>query len=96
MGGTRRDHHVVDLVRDAVEESRQRVRVIGVEGGNALRLDARGCKPQSFVIAPGENDLSALVARPASGFEPDSGAAADDDDGLPGQLRLADGWERLR
>ena len=40
-------------------------------------------------IAAGEDDGGALGARPAGGFEPDPGAAADHDDGLPGQFRFA-------
>jgi hypothetical protein len=40
-------------------------------------------------IAAGQDDAGALGAGSAGGFEPDAGAAADHDDGLPGQFRFA-------
>jgi hypothetical protein len=40
-------------------------------------------------VAGGQNDLGAFGAGPAGRLEPDACAAADHDDGLPGQFRPA-------
>jgi hypothetical protein len=40
-------------------------------------------------VAAGQHYAGALGASPAGRLEPDPGAAADHDDGLPGQFRLA-------
>jgi hypothetical protein len=41
-------------------------------------------------IAADEDDVGALAAGASSGFQPDTGAAADNDDGLAEQLPLAE------
>ena len=53
---------------------------------------------EALGIAAGEDDLGALGACAPGGLEPDAGAAADDDDGLAEQFRLAElgGRPRLR
>jgi hypothetical protein len=85
------DQHVVDRVGKPVEEPLQRCRVGGVEGGGAPRVDIAGCSLEPLGIAAGEDDVGALTAGAAGGLEPDSGAAADEDDGLAEQLPLAPG-----
>ena len=42
---------------------------------------------QALGVAAGEDDVGPFGAGPAGGLEPDAGAAADHDDGLPEQ-----GW----
>ena len=87
------DHHVVDRGRQVSEESFQRSRIIGVEGGGAQRADlARGAL-EAVAIPGGEDQLCPLSARSSGGFEPDAGAAADHDDGLPEELGFAKGRE---
>ena len=84
-----RDHHVVDRGRQVPEEPLEGRRIRGVEGRSAERaelargaLQALGSRPVRITLAPS--------ARASSGrFEPDAGAAADHDDGLPEQFRLA-------
>ena len=49
---------------------------------------ARGAL-EALGIAAGEDDVGALGARAPGRLEPDAGAAADHDDGLAEQLRLA-------
>src|SRR5215471_17619075 len=69
------DHHVVDRGRQVSEESFQRSRIIGVEGGGAQRADlARGAL-EALAIPGGEDQLGPLSARSSGGFEPDAGAA---------------------
>src|SRR5262245_66090404 len=83
------DHHVVDRGRQVSEESFQRSRIISVEGGGAQRADlARGAL-EALAIPGGEDQLGSLSTRSSGGFEPDAGAAADHDDGLSEEFRLA-------
>ena len=72
-----------------VEEPLQRCRVGGVEGGGAPRADVARRLLEALGIAAGEDDVGALGAGAPGGLEPDAGAAADQDDGLPEQFRLA-------
>ena len=80
---------MVDRLRQVLEESLQRGRVGGVEGGGARARRVERGLLEALGIAAGEDDVGALGARAPGGLEPDPGAAADDDDGLPEQLRLA-------
>ena len=45
--------------------------------------------PQPIRVAAGEHDVGSLRARAPGRLQPDAGAAADHDDGLAGELRLA-------
>ena len=45
--------------------------------------------PEPVGIAAGEDDIGTLGPGPPGGLQPDARAAADHDDGLSGQLRLA-------
>jgi len=83
------DQHVVDRAWQRVEEPPERGRVGGVEGGGAARVDVARRLLEPLGITAGEDDLGALAAGTASGLEADAGAAADQDDGLAEQLRLA-------
>jgi hypothetical protein len=86
---------VVDRVAQAVEELLQRCRVVGVEGGGAPRVDVERRLLEPLGIPAGEDNVGALTAGASGGLEPDSGAAADEDDGLAQQFRLAGGDVRL-
>jgi hypothetical protein len=77
------EHHVVDRVWQVLEESLQRGRIGGVEGGRAPGVDVARCPLEALGIAAREDDLSALATGASSGLEPDSCAPADHDDGLP-------------
>jgi hypothetical protein len=83
------DHHVVDRVRHAIEELLERSRIGCVEVRDAARLYVRRRLLEALAIAAGQHDLSTLGASSPGGFEPDAGAAADQDDGLAEQLGLA-------
>ncbi len=76
---------VGQLVEERLERGRsrwrRRPRCSRAELGRGL-LEALG-------IAAGQDDVGALGAGAPGGLEPDAGAAADHDDGLPEQLRLA-------
>ena len=54
------------------------------------------CLLEPLGISADEDDLGALGARAPGGLEADAGAAADQDDGLAEQLRLARGARRGR
>src|SRR5262249_5784128 len=64
-------------------------RIVGVEGGGALRAKLDRRLLEAFGVAPGEDNAGALGAGSPGGFQPDAGAAADDDDGLAEQFRFA-------
>ena len=67
----------------------QRRRIIHIEGGGAPGVDVQ-CGPlQAIGIPTGEDDVGALGAGHPGGFQPDSGASADEDDGLSEQGRFA-------
>ena len=89
MRAAGRDQHMVDRIRQPVEEPLQRGRVGGVEGRRAAARRRRRRLLEPVRIAAGEDDLGALGPGAAGGLEPDSGAAADQDDGLAGQFRFA-------
>jgi hypothetical protein len=67
---------------EILEERLQGGRIVGVEGCDALRVELERCSLEAFRIAPGEDDAVALGAGSPGGFQPDAGAAADDDDGV--------------
>ena len=73
----------------------QRCRVGGVEGRGALRVDVARCLLEALGIAAREDDVGALAAGAAGGLQADAGAAADQDDGLAEQFRLALRHDRL-
>ena len=89
MGSTGGDHHVVDRGWKISEERLEGGRIVGVEGGGALRVELKGYLFEAFGIAPGEDDTGTLGAGSPGGFQPDAGAAADDDDGPAEQCRFA-------
>ena len=79
-----RDHHVVDLGGQAVEEPVEGGRVGDVEGRGAARADFGRGPLEAFGVPPGQDDVGALAAGAAGGLEPDAGAAADGDHDLAG------------
>jgi hypothetical protein len=87
VGSAGGHHHVIDRVREILEERLQGGRIVGVEGRDPLRVELVRCLLEAFGIAPGEDDAGALGARSPGGFRPDAGAAADDDDSLAEQFR---------
>jgi hypothetical protein len=85
-----RGHHdVVDRRRQVAEELHEAVRVGGVEGRAPDRADLPRGVLEALLIAAGEDDLRPFGACQPGGLEADPGAAADGDDGLPDQCRLA-------
>src|SRR5262249_10544867 len=64
-------------------------RIVGVEGRGALRAKLERRLLEAFGVAPSEDNAGALGAGSPGGFQPDAGAAADDDDGLAEQFRFA-------
>ena len=89
MRAAGRDHHMVDRTGQAVEESFQRRRISRVERGGTPRADVERCTLEPLGITAGEDDVGALRAGASGSLEADSGAAADHDNGLPDQFRLA-------
>jgi hypothetical protein len=80
---------MVDWSRQVEEKSLERSRIVGVEGRGAERAElARGAL-QALGVPGGENHVGSLGARPSRRFEPDAGATADHDDGLPEEFRFA-------
>jgi len=82
----RRDQHMVDRRRQVAEEPLQGRRVADVERGGPPRAEfpRRPVKPAG--ITAGEDHLGALGPGAPGRLEPDARAAADDDDGLAGEL----------
>src|ERR1700745_4124310 len=72
-----RDHDVVDLGGQPVEEAVEGGRVGGVEGRGAARADLGRGPLEALGVSSGQDDLGALGASAAGGLEPDAGAAAD-------------------
>ena len=84
-----RDHDVVDRAGRPWKNRSSGSRIRGVEGGGAQRLEfARGAL-EALGIPAGEDQPGPLGACSPGRFEPDAGAAADHDDGLPEEFRLA-------
>jgi len=83
------DHHVVDRGRQVAEERLEGSRIRGVEGRSAQRGDLARGDLEPLGIAAGEDQLGPLSACSSGGFEPDAGATADHDDGLPEEFRFA-------
>jgi hypothetical protein len=81
---------MVDRLGQVGEKLLHLCRVVGVDGGGPPRVDVECCSLEPLGFAAGEDDVGTLMARPARGLEADAGAAADQDDGLAEQLRLAD------
>src|SRR3954467_10676193 len=69
----------------------ERVGVVRVERRVLRGPDVRGGTGEALRIPAGEDDLGAFGAGAASRLEPDTGAAAEDDDALAEQGRLAHG-----
>ena len=89
VGAAGGDHNVVDRLPQLVEEAPEAVEIGGVERLTAQRADfARGLL-DAVRVAAGENDLGALEPRSLSRFKTDPRAAAEQNDRLPGKLRLA-------
>ena len=84
-----RDQHVVDRCWQLLEESLQRSRIAGVEGGGALGAELEPSLLQALAVARREDDLGALGPGASGGLQTDPGAPADHDDGLPEQSWLA-------
>jgi hypothetical protein len=83
------DQHVVDRPRQVAEEPGERGRVGGVERGGVARADVGRGLLQAVGVPARDDDAGALLAGLAGGFHSDAGAAADHEDGLPGQPRFA-------
>ena len=82
-----RDQDVVDRAGEVVEESLQRLRVVGVEGSGAARIDLTACPLELLGIPRDEDHFGALAAGAPGGLEADAGTAADQHDRLTEQFR---------
>src|SRR5262245_21489226 len=80
---------MVDRTWEIAEERLQGGRIVGVEGRGALRVELERCLLEALGIAPREDHAGALGAGSPGGLQPDAAAAADDNEGLAEQLRLA-------
>ena len=89
VGAAGGHHDVVDRACEVLEEVVDRIRIAGVErrGARRSQLACRALEP--FGVAAGQDDLGPLGSCAPGRLEPDAGAAADHDDRLPEQLRLA-------
>jgi hypothetical protein len=86
-----RDHDVVDLGGQPVEEPVEGGRVGDVEGRRAARADLRRGPLEALGVSRGQDDLGTLGASAAGRLEPDAGAAADGHHDLAGQFGFARG-----
>jgi hypothetical protein len=84
-----RHHHVVNGGRQVTEELLEGSRVVGVEGRGAQRVELACGALETLRIPAGKDDLRPLGACSSCRFQPDAGASADHDDGLPEELRFA-------
>lgn len=82
-------HHVVDRGRQVTEEPFDGSGIRGVEGRGAQRFELVCGALKAFGIPAGEDQLGPLSACSPGRFEPDTGATADHDDGLPEEFRFA-------
>jgi hypothetical protein len=79
-----------------VEEGGECSQIVRIERRGAQRTEL-GCRLlQPVGIAAGQDHVGTLGACAPCGLQPDAGAAADHDDGLPEQLRLARGGSPSR
>jgi len=82
-------HDVVDRAWQVAEKSLEGSRVRGIKGRGAQRIEfARGAM-KALGIPARKDHPRPLNARSPGSFEPHAGAAADHDDGLTEELRLA-------
>src|SRR5277367_2656971 len=79
---------MVDRRGQVLEESLQRSRVVGVEGRRVLYTEFQRRLLEPAGIAAGEEDIGSLGPGAPGCLEPDTCAAADQDDGLSGQFRF--------
>ena len=80
------DQDVVDRCGQAGEELAQRRRVGRVERRGAGRADLAGRLLEPVRMPGGQDDVGPLGPCAPGRLQPDAGAAADQDDGLPGQF----------
>src|SRR5262245_23696114 len=85
------DHYMVDRGRYVEEESLEGSRIVGVEGRRAECANLACRDLQSRGVSRGEDNVGSLRARTSRRFEPDTGAAADHQEGLPDEFRRASG-----
>src|SRR5579862_110823 len=71
-----------------VEESLEEFEVGDIERCGTQRIDLGCCPLKAVRIATGEDYPRSFAACSSGGFESDAGAAADQNHGLPGQLRF--------
>jgi hypothetical protein len=85
MSAGRRHRNVVDFSGQLVEEAAEPLEVRRVEGGDARPQLEAGCGDVVRVAGRDDHARSRLT-RATGRLQPDAGAAADHDDGLPGQV----------
>jgi hypothetical protein len=89
VAGTRPgDQYMIDRLQP-VEEPRQRGGIGRVERGRGPRVYLAGGSFKPVRIPRDEDDIGALRPGSPGSFKPNAGASADQDNGLPEQLRFA-------
>jgi len=79
------DQHVVDRRGQPGEEAFDIGGAAEVEYPGPRGVDVAGGTVEAFALATGEDDARIGRSRLVCGLQPDAGAAAQDDDGLPGE-----------
>ena len=85
---------MVDRCWQVLKKLRQGGHVVGVEGRDAFRAHFPRRLLEPVGIAADEDDVGTFRTSASSGLQPDACAAADHDDGLPGQFGFAPGGKR--
>ena len=88
VGAWTGDQHVIDGRRQLVEKPLKPVEVGRVEGGDAA-LDVESGALHTLGVACRDDHLGSLVVGATGGLQADAGAAADHEEHLPGELRVA-------
>ena len=89
MGTAGGDHHVVDRGREILEERLSEAGSVASKAAMRCASSSSAARSRRSGLRPVRITLGALGAGSPGRFEPDAGAAADDDDGLAEQLRFA-------
>jgi hypothetical protein len=82
---------MVDLLGQVLEEARERRRIVDVKGRAAEGAELERGVLQAVRISAGKDDVGRLGPCSPCRCQPNAGAAADHDDGLPEQFRFAPG-----
>ena len=84
-----RHHHMVDRGRQVTEKPFEGSRVRGIEGRSTQRFELPPGALEGLGIPASKDHPRTLSACSSSRFQPNAGAPADYDDGLPEEFRFA-------